>query len=236
MKRTRVLIADDEPLILSSLCGFLKDQAWDILTASDGRQALQMLLEHHPDVAVLDLRMPELSGFEVLKRAIKRGISTDIAILTAFGTVQEAVETVQTGARDFMVKPISKEMFIKKIHEILASRSAAPNALGERLMAFVVAQCANPDFHLTHLREKFHISKSYACRQFRLMGTSFTDALAKARIDRARHLMDTTGDPLYVIAEVCGFKNAQRLCEVFSRLEGCAPSQYRKLGRPERIK
>ena len=236
MKRPSVLIVDDDVQVLSVLAGFIKDQPWDIRMAHNGDQALQLLLEHPIDVAMVDLRMPGMSGFDVLVGAMQHGASTDIIILTAFGSVPDAVKAIQAGAVDFVQKPVEKMFFVEKIQNLIYQRMGMVNVLTERLVAFVTDHAADPNLTLSKLLDQFHISKSYACRLFGEIGTSFTDVLTQGRIDRAKQLMATTEDPLYAIAGLCGFKNSQRFSEAFYRLEGCSPSKYRQLGGLGRIK
>lgn len=236
MNSPSVLLVDDEPQILTILSGFLKEENWDVFLANNGQEALQMLLAHRIDVAVVDLRMPGLSGFDVLEQAYYQGVTTHVFILTAFGSVPDAVKAMQLGAVDYILKPVQKDLFIEKIKSQIEKRITSIHVLTERMVAYVTAQSIDSELTMTKLLSKFHISKSYACKLFGELGTSFTEVLTHARIDRAKQLMVDTEEPLYVIAGMCGFKNAQRLSEAFNRHEGCSPSKFRQLGGHDRIK
>ena len=230
MKKPGVLIADDEPDILSALEGFIKGQPWDVLTAPDGQVALDLLTSHHIDVAVLDLRMPYLDGLAVLDEVRRRDIDTDVVILTAFGSIPRAVRALKGGAKDFLLKPIRKAEFADMVRKLIQVRYPTPHVLAERLDVYVEANASDPDLTLSAVMAAFSISRSYASQLFAELGTSFRERLILYRITKAKRLLKNTDEPVYAIAELCGFRNARRLAEVFQRIEGMTPTQYRQIG------
>src|SRR5476651_2617721 len=113
--RMRVLIADDEAPARRRLADLLRDdpQVGEILEASDGRMAVQMLRDHQPDLLLLDVQMPELSGLEVIA-----AIGAERLPLTIFVTAydQHAISAFQANALDYLLKPFSDE----RMHAALA--------------------------------------------------------------------------------------------------------------------
>ncbi|MBI2221166.1 MAG: sigma-54-dependent Fis family transcriptional regulator [Acidobacteria bacterium] len=104
--RPVVLLVDDEPGILDVLARFARRSGFDVITCSGGRQAIEYLSAHRVDVAMIDLRMPEIGGLEVL-RAIREADSRCQAILmTGFATIDTAVEAIKLGAMDYLNKPL----------------------------------------------------------------------------------------------------------------------------------
>ncbi len=104
--RPVVLLVDDEPGILDVLARFARRAGFDVITCSGGRQAIEYLSVHRVDVAMIDLRMPEVGGLEVL-RAIREADSRCQAILmTGFATIDTAVEAIKLGAMDYLNKPL----------------------------------------------------------------------------------------------------------------------------------
>jgi DNA-binding NtrC family response regulator len=104
--RPVVLLVDDEAGILDVLARFAKRAGFDVITCSGGRQAIEYLSAHRVDVAMIDLRMPEVGGLEVL-RAIREADSRCQAILmTGFATIDTAVEAIKLGAMDYLNKPL----------------------------------------------------------------------------------------------------------------------------------
>jgi len=234
LQEPRVLIADDEPMILAALTDFLADESWHIETVSDGGEALERLLVGHFDVAVLDIRMPLLDGFEILDALVGKQVNTDVLILTAFGSVPRAVEAIHKGAKDFLQKPIQKDELIKKVSDLLKARQpVTTHVLAERLDAYLLANLTDKDLTLEKLQNHFNLSRSYIWKLFKDLGSSFTDRLTFHRIEKSKNLLANTNEPIYIIAELCGFRNQKRLAEVMKRVVGESPRQFRQRKRAD---
>ena len=118
-----VLLAEDEPNIVESLTFLLERAGFQIEVASDGRQALDTALEQQPAVLVLDLMLPELDGYEVLRRlrADSRGEKLPVLMLTAKGQRIDRETALECGADLFMTKPFANSEITAAVVE-LASR------------------------------------------------------------------------------------------------------------------
>lgn len=117
-----VLVADDDEDILQLVAFRLERAGYRILTASDGEQALQIALDQHPDLAVLDVMMPRLTGLEVTERLRAEGKRMPIVLLTA--RVQEAdiARGFEAGADDYIKKPFSPQELRARVQAILGRR------------------------------------------------------------------------------------------------------------------
>jgi two-component system nitrogen regulation response regulator NtrX len=104
-----ILIVDDEEAIRKSLDGILRDEGYETVTASSGREALELLAETQPSLALLDIAMPDLDGIETLKRFKEQRPEMQVVMITGHGTIETAVETTKMGAYDFLQKPLSLE-------------------------------------------------------------------------------------------------------------------------------
>ncbi len=102
---TRVLVVDDEPMVRRGLARMLLSRGMEVLTAEDGRSALEVLSKERVDVALVDLMMPNVGGLEMLQHAKARGHEVEIIMMTAFGDVETAVQAVRAGAYHFLTKP-----------------------------------------------------------------------------------------------------------------------------------
>ena len=120
-----VLLAEDEPNIVESLTFLLERAGFQIKVANDGRQALNTALEQLPAVLVLDLMLPELDGYEVLRRlrADPRGEKLPVLMLTAKGQRIDRETALECGADLFMTKPFANSEITAAVVE-LASRPA----------------------------------------------------------------------------------------------------------------
>ena len=108
----KILIVDDEKNIRTSLTYYLNKFEYDVDTASSGNEALELLKKNSGEayeLILLDLRMPGLTGLQVLAKMRDMGIKTDVIMMTAFGTIENAVESMKLGALDFLLKPVTLE-------------------------------------------------------------------------------------------------------------------------------
>jgi PleD family two-component response regulator len=119
----RVLIADDDPLGAELLEAYLGGNDYELRTAADGEQTLQIVAAWHPDLILLDVMMPRISGFEVCKRLRGDPSTRDIAILmiTALDQPSDVDRAVDAGTDDFVSKPINKSDLLLRVRALLRS-------------------------------------------------------------------------------------------------------------------
>ena len=118
----RVLIIDDHDTIREGLELLLRKHGHRTYSAENGRQGLDLLSEHGAELVVTDLRMAGMDGIEVLRQVRAQAPETDVMMITAFGTVDRAVEAMKLGAVDFITKPFSPEEFAVKVGRLLRER------------------------------------------------------------------------------------------------------------------
>ncbi|MFC2063859.1 response regulator [Chloroflexota bacterium] len=110
-RKPKILIIDDEEVVLDSCKLILRNENYQLTTVSNGELGLELLEKTQPDLVFVDLKMPGLSGFEVIKKI--QGIDPNIVtiVITGFSTVSSAVEAMKNGAYDFLPKPFSPDEF-----------------------------------------------------------------------------------------------------------------------------
>src|SRR5262249_10262819 len=120
----RVLIADDNPQGLELLEAYLGECDCEIRTAADGEETLRQVREWHPDLILLDIMMPKISGFEVCKRLRANPATRDIAVvmITALDQPSDVERAVEVGTNDFVTKPINKTELLIRVRSALTSR------------------------------------------------------------------------------------------------------------------
>jgi DNA-binding NtrC family response regulator len=106
MRDARVLVVDDEESQRTVLAGFLRKRGYDVVIAASADDALAAAAAHHVDVVVTDVRMPGLSGVDLLDELRRRNPEVPVVLITAFGTVATAVDAMKRGAADYLTKPI----------------------------------------------------------------------------------------------------------------------------------
>ncbi len=121
----RVLIVDDQELVVDYLKALLEGEGFDVATAGKGERALE-LLRGDPSMLVLcDIRMPGMDGFELLDAIQARHPGADVIFMTAFASVDEAIEAMSRGAVDYMIKPIKNQEVVAKVRSHLHRRKLA---------------------------------------------------------------------------------------------------------------
>lgn len=114
----KVLIIDDEATLRDRLAGVLKEEKWHVQTAGDGASALKEVSERDFDLIICDLILPEINGIEVLKRVKEINPDIPFIMITAYPTVENAVEAMKIGAKDYLVKPFRFDEIILRIRNI----------------------------------------------------------------------------------------------------------------------
>ncbi|MBA7635127.1 Transcriptional regulatory protein KdpE [subsurface metagenome] len=124
MKKTRILIVDDELSILKYLRANLEAEGYEVLSAMDGAQALQTLEAELPDLAVLDIMMPEMDGLEVCRR-LREWSQLPVIMLSALDDESDKVQCLDLGADDYITKPFGKDEFIARVRAVMRRVEAA---------------------------------------------------------------------------------------------------------------
>jgi two-component system KDP operon response regulator KdpE len=119
----RILIADDDPQILRALRITLSARGYDVLTAIDGREALRLAADKHPDIIVVDLGMPGLTGIEVIQ-GVRGWSSVPILVVSGRSDSLDKVEALDAGADDYVTKPFAADELLARLRA-LGRRSVA---------------------------------------------------------------------------------------------------------------
>ena len=117
MKQFRVLVVDDEPRILNFLSSKLRVSGYEVLTASNGAEALEQVQAQEPDLVVLDVLMPRMDGFETLKE-LRAFSPVPVIILSAKGANADKVKGLHLGADDYLAKPFSPDELVARIEAV----------------------------------------------------------------------------------------------------------------------
>ena len=123
---SRVLVIEDEAAILRGLADNLRLESYDVLTAADGETGYELLRSQKPDLLILDLMLPRMSGHDVCRKARADGIETPILMLTALGQEMDRVAGLDLGADDYVTKPFSLAELLARVRALLRRSSAGP--------------------------------------------------------------------------------------------------------------
>lgn len=120
--KNRILIVEDEKLKRITLHDALEEEGYEVCSVADGLDALQLIKDEDWDLVVLDLKLPRLGGLSLLKRARKIRSNTSVIVMTAYGTIENAVEAMKLGAYDYLTKPFTSEELIMKLRRLFDYR------------------------------------------------------------------------------------------------------------------
>ena len=120
----RILVVDDEPNILELLAASLRFAGFEVQTAADGRSALEVARSFGPDLLVLDVMMPGMDGFDVLRSLRGGGSRTPVLFLTARDAAEDKVQGLTLGGDDYVTKPFSLEEVVARIRAVLRRTGA----------------------------------------------------------------------------------------------------------------
>lgn len=122
---SRILVVEDDPAILRGLADNLKFESYEVLTAPDGEMGYRLIQEKKPDLIILDLMLPKLSGYELCRRLRNERSTTPILMLTARGEEGDRVLGLDLGADDYVTKPFSVRELLARVRALL--RRAHPS-------------------------------------------------------------------------------------------------------------
>jgi DNA-binding response OmpR family regulator len=136
LKRFRILIVDDEVRILRFLTSKLKASGYEVITAQNGMEALELVTAQQPDLVVLDLLLPKMHGFDVL-RELRSFSSVPVVVLSALGADVERIKGLKLGADDYLPKPFNPDELLARIEAVRrrmgteeASKTSGPIRFG----------------------------------------------------------------------------------------------------------
>jgi len=166
---TRVLVVEDEPAILRGLADSLRFESYEVLTATDGEEGYRAARQHHPDLILLDLMLPKLSGYELCQRLRKEGANTPILMLTARSEEADRILGLDLGADDYVTKPFAVRELMARVRALL--RRAKPSAgtvdkleFDDVVVDFLTYEATKAGRRLEMARKEFQILRVLATR------------------------------------------------------------------------
>ena len=166
---SRILIVEDDPAILRGLADNLKYESHEVLTAMDGEAGYRLVREQNPDLVILDLMLPKLSGYELCRKVRGEGSTIPILILTARGEEGDRVLGLDLGADDYVTKPFSVRELLARVRALLR-RTQPTKTLPDELRFDDVAvdfrryEARKADKPLEMTRKEFGVLRMLAAR------------------------------------------------------------------------
>jgi len=149
-----LLVVDDEPQILRAVAGLLQDEGFEVLTALDGETALKMVAAEAPDLVLLDIALPGLDGLEALTELKRQHPLLPVIMVSAYGSVENAVKATRLGAFDFIEKPPNADKILLSVRNALEWARLAEENRRLRQQRAPVKEIIGESAAISRLREK----------------------------------------------------------------------------------
>jgi DNA-binding NtrC family response regulator len=213
-KKSTILIVDDDQFVLEVLDARLQSAGYHVLKAENGQNALKLLKSHKVDLMVSDMKMPGMSGMEVLAKARTIQSGVPVVFLTAYGTIPDAVKAVKAGAVDYLAKPFDGKDLVKKLEEVLERRPAAAPPESPQAILQDIDATVSPKMKQLYTMVK-RVAKSNV--NVLILGDS---GVGKERIANLVHQLSPRAAKPFVVVD-CGSTPAGLLeSELFGHVKG----------------
>lgn len=215
-----ILIVDDEKNIRFTLEQCLSGEDTETALAENGEEALRLLSERPFDLTLLDIKMPGITGMETLERIREAGLRTDVIMMTAYGTVENAVEAMKLGALDFISKPFTPEEIRVLVKQVMDRKSLVENKLAtyKEFLEFAKKCILEKDFDKAeaHLKKAVmeNINAAEPHNLFGVIAEYKGDFVAAGKHYRAALALDPTYKP--------ADRNLQRVTDYNYSIRGIA--------------
>lgn len=225
MKKHLILVVDDEPPIVRLVSATLRANDYAVITASSGTEALEAFHQHHPDLIILDVMMPDMDGHAVL-RTLRQESQVPVIMLTARTADAEKIQGLLSGADDYMTKPFHPDELIARIVAVLrrsgSGGSQAPSSLhyGDLTIDLGTHRVMRGDEEIRLSRTEWSLLELLASNPGRVMlhadllsriwGPEFRDEVYYLRtwVSRIRRKLGAGGDELIVTLPGIGYRMA----------------------------
>ncbi|PYI53599.1 DNA-binding response regulator [Paenibacillus flagellatus] len=245
----KVLLVEDEEVIRQGFRHWIPQVTSEFAIgweASHGKEALAILKTDMPDAVITDIRMREMDGLALCAKIRERYPDLPIVIVSGHSDFAYAHGALRLGVADYLIKPIRRTALIQALERVKAlirktsgvreeppagDVPERPPAESHQLIRKVKAHIqAHPDgdLRLQTLADIVHLNPAYLSQLFKAVTQSnLSDYITEARLERAKHLLATTGLKVFDVARLSGYQSPKHFMLVFKQATGVTPSDYR---------
>ncbi|MQY61627.1 response regulator [bacterium] len=214
-----VLVIDDDPLIRKTLSSYLSKKGFEALVAEDGEEGLQKYEERIPDLVILDIRLPDVDGLEVLGRIREKNPNASIIIMTAYDDMKTTIEAIKSGAFEYLVKPldyVELDLTIDKAFQIRSLEDKVSYLLEEKQKEYTIDNIIGRS---VKMREVFKLIGSVANTRTNVLihGESGT---GKELVAKAIHYNSPNKGEPFIVINCSAISDTLLESELFGHVKG----------------
>ncbi|MBN2519623.1 MAG: response regulator, partial [Bacteroidales bacterium] len=245
----KILIVEDNHDIKGYISDSLKD-SFEIYTAANGKQGYEIILEHHPDIIVTDVMMPEMDGIQMTK-LVKENFETShipVVMLTAKSLIKDQIDGIESGAEAYILKPFNSEYLRAVISNLLKQReniirkyrdkkeynaneikiTSKDEEFMNNIVQTIEKHYSDPEFNVEKLAEKSNYGRTVMYNKIKgLTGVSPVDFLRQMRLKKAANLLINSDYNVSEVAYMTGFSDVKYFSKRFKTLFNILPKEYK---------
>ncbi len=239
----KVLIVDDEVTVRRGIMLGVDWSAMDcqvVGEAANGAEGLEAAVRLQPDLIITDVRMPKMSGIEMLSALREQGCQAHAILLTAYGEFEYARSALKLGADDYLLKPFRDQELAAAVARIQqkrvgSSKEAMPQAKDDRsgyvrqAMDYIARHYADEDISIAVIAAYLGVSEGHLSHVFKKeIGSTVISYLTQYRIQTAMKLLRGGRYKVYEVAQQVGYRDVAYFSSTFRKLTGLSPSEYQE--------
>ncbi len=214
-----ILIIDDDPLVTKTLSSYLSKEKFEVTTAEDGEEGLRKYEECAPDLVILDIRLPDMDGLEVLCRIKEKNTNATIIVMTAYDDMKSTVQAVKSGAFEYLVKPldyVELDLTIEKAFQIKSLEEKVSYLMEEKQKEYTIDNIIGRS---PPMREVFKLIGSVADTRTNILiqGESGT---GKELVAKAIHYNSPYRDEPFIVINCSAISDTLLESELFGHVKG----------------
>ena len=218
----KICLVDEELSESVEIERLFRERQWDIILGTNIEEIEGEEYNDEIDVVILDVFNER---FQMNQDWLVKQTKSKL-IVTVKSDHKAMIDLIINKNISVLAKPINSYLLMLKINNILTKKPKV--SISEQINTYIEHNMYRPSLRLSDIGKQFGVSENYVSRLIKERdGCPFRKKLTYTRIEKAKNMIRDTNLPMYIIASECGFKNQQRFCEAFRRVEGTSPTQFK---------